>query len=1125
MEVPPQLASKFRVPSRSFADGLDPRQPARIPQRGKQTRSVLETLNPSTVGSRRFSIGHVPPKLCSNTCVDSDEDEDGVVPASEHFPLKVDSAVSLDMIYESQADKLKDLAVANMGRVQRYVNLGSMSTVEGALKMIDTMQESYESGQGVYVGVFFHGELCGQLRLDLVRDSPMDGRRMSLQGPAASKRTGAMKIVYWLGDAFEGSGVLTRAIPAFLEHVVCSVWCNIALTAVLADIKADNVRSKALVTRLGFVKSGVHAGSADEQWIMSLRPGWKDHMAAALQVSRKAGVAQKWRAALEAANIEGRACQETAKVAMEVQAGDMTAWFRLQELKAAAEQRLAELKTAIAGCSPEQSSRVIFASTAVEVPLALLQGWWDQPGGTAVVVSRSVVTGTLANVGLVDGNFWINGMRLSRMRSSILDSSTTFEWEGADESMTWTMQGQDRTGLSHSREKEVALKAVKSNSGVSLLDLQGLWIADGSQPIIVTSSTCLLGRGPAQILEMQTGRWALGGFRLREADDSSIMWETLRGGRLKWEKIPVAELETGPSAADPEEEIQKLQAKIRERSELLDRQQQMLGEAADAATRAMVGKQIQVVEYELTQLQRSLRRLRRPAEGTVDAAQGASDSDNLALRIVEVAAKQLEQRSAELELEVLKDRDEIDKKSGKLKDLELWRAEVARQGDGSRSRARSRMTHIESEIRRVQKEMEELELRTAQRAPAVSALQKAAAACAGLSEDCAKSEQDVIGVKMDLEAYCRERYTRLRKERLARMQQMKEASHEAMELQKRLNEQHLLQAGWCAFGSTFSTGVRGAAYVLQSVLASASGQNGQDPDDSSSQGPAPVHYKALFRNSAATVKAIAAPSKGQSIAMWVNLAPVSEGQRVAIYSDDSGQTICLDHHGILLFEQFRPALCVATTVGISLDFWTHICVVVFPSSADEAARWYINGEVIPVTQNPPRTANLTPVRGELREVQVYAGPVPQESIRSLANFDSLIQEVYHTPSWQIYTQFGLDEDDDLDAQFQSSDILPAAPVVEEEEESISHETLQGRWQSRDGWRREAARDVEVKGVILHWSDGEVQEMVAPSPTSAGEWHRGSWRTCTELSGLPDMVLWTSEDQEGDSIYSWWVRLE
>jgi len=1084
------------------------------PAKRMMTRSAIEGVSANAPTSARFAIGVV-----QRTHVTDVAEENSVF--STHFPLRVDNAVDLNLLHKCHAAELQALATANLNRVQRYVNLGAMTTLQGSEEIIATMQESFAAEKGAYVGVFFHGELCGQLRLDVVKD-PTAQRRVAKTGGMQ-----ALKIVYWLGDAFEGSGVLTRAIPAFLEHVVCVVWENVPFACVLADIKADNIRSKALVTRLGFVKSGIRTNSTDESWSMSLKPGWLEHMGATLQISRKVGIAQKWKAAVETANIDTRACQETLRVASEFRAGDMSAWFTLQERREELEKKIAQLRESVGSAGPsDESKRVVFkpgGAATVEVPLSSLQGWWEQQNDTVAVHSRVVVLGTRYTLKAEDGDITYGDWTLKRFRDGFVDNVTTIEWGNGDASFSWQRGGAQDNSLPMDRAE--AMKSITCVAGCSLWDLQGHWKSD-SVPVVVEGFACLIGRGEQRSLIMEESRWTYAGFRLREAKDEEIIWETSRGGRLPWKKIMRGDMELNgipkPSTSAANQEEERLRSMIHDRSELLERQQAMLGEAKDSNQRAMVSKQIQVVEYELAQLQRSLDRLQNSLGQIADDGQKEADGREvderakLVTRIAEIAALNLDAKGLEIELEVLRDREDVEKRSAKLKDLELWRAEVARQGD-VRSRTRSRMTHIETEIRRLQKEVEELEKKTAQLAPAVGVMQRAAKACTLISEDSVAADRDVIALRQDFVTFCQARLLRLKQERTARYQMMKEAGNDARELQTKLLEQHTLQAGWRAFGSCISTGGRGAAYMMQSALQS--GPNKQEADQHlGDNGPAPIHYKALFRDAAATVKTIASPHKGQTIAMWVNLTPISKGLKVAIYSDDLGQTICLDDEGVLFFEQFRPALCVPTSCGISLDFWTHICVVVYPRGADQPATpaaWFINGEVIPSDDAQPRPASLSPLRGELREVQVYAGALEQADIRTLANFDDFIQAVYHAPSWQIYTQFGLEMEEEEQEEEEADD-------GDEETCGITRELLQGKWECRDGWRKDANESLEIVNLEIRWRAGEVEQL-RPAEGGHGEWVHGQWTTCSELSGLPDMILWTCEDEQGDAVYSWWVR--
>lgn len=97
---------------------------------------------------------------------------------------------------------------------------------------------------------------------------------------------------WWIGDPYEGRGLMSEAIGLLLDHG----FDDLRLHRVEANVRPENARSIALVTRLGFRREGMsprylHIGGA-----------WRDH-------ERWAILAPEWRASRRAAKrgaVSGR---------------------------------------------------------------------------------------------------------------------------------------------------------------------------------------------------------------------------------------------------------------------------------------------------------------------------------------------------------------------------------------------------------------------------------------------------------------------------------------------------------------------------------------------------------------------------------------------------------------------------------------------------------------------------------------------------------------------------------------------------------------------------------------------------------------------------------------------------
>jgi len=98
------------------------------------------------------------------------------------------------------------------------------------------------------------------------------GDRWQLAGSAGlriSAYTQSAEAGYWIGAAFEGCGLVTRAMTALLNQA----FGPLGLARVTVHTEAANQRSRALAARLGFTEEGVHRQA------ISLPDGRRDEVA------------------------------------------------------------------------------------------------------------------------------------------------------------------------------------------------------------------------------------------------------------------------------------------------------------------------------------------------------------------------------------------------------------------------------------------------------------------------------------------------------------------------------------------------------------------------------------------------------------------------------------------------------------------------------------------------------------------------------------------------------------------------------------------------------------------------------------------------------------------------------
>jgi ribosomal-protein-serine acetyltransferase len=121
--------------------------------------------------------------------------------------------------------------------------------VDGTRKLEDTLGfrkaslEKFARNQGFDAGIFEHGKLAGVIGLHEIAWSHQQ-----------------TSIGYWLGAAFQGRGLMGRAVDAVLEH--CFV--ELGLHRVESAAATGNLRSNAVLVKAGFKLEGV---KRDAEWL------------------------------------------------------------------------------------------------------------------------------------------------------------------------------------------------------------------------------------------------------------------------------------------------------------------------------------------------------------------------------------------------------------------------------------------------------------------------------------------------------------------------------------------------------------------------------------------------------------------------------------------------------------------------------------------------------------------------------------------------------------------------------------------------------------------------------------------------------------------------------------------
>jgi ribosomal-protein-serine acetyltransferase len=156
---------------------------------------------------------------------------------SSPFPLSADDDIVLDLLDEAQAEELFALVDANRAYLREWLPwLDQNTEVEHTRAFIRAARKRHEDRDGFTCGIRFGGALAGVVGLDGI--------------DWANKRT---SIGYWLAQAHQGRGIMTRACGALLPHL----FGELGMNRVEIACAPGNARSAAIPERLGFTREGL----------------------------------------------------------------------------------------------------------------------------------------------------------------------------------------------------------------------------------------------------------------------------------------------------------------------------------------------------------------------------------------------------------------------------------------------------------------------------------------------------------------------------------------------------------------------------------------------------------------------------------------------------------------------------------------------------------------------------------------------------------------------------------------------------------------------------------------------------------------------------------------------------
>jgi ribosomal-protein-serine acetyltransferase len=153
------------------------------------------------------------------------------------FSLPIDDDLELSLLGSADADELFALIDCDRERLRRWLPwVDYEASLADSLEFIQRSQQQYMNDEGFQLGIHYQGCLAGVIGYHAVN---WPNRHV--------------EIGYWLGAAFEGQGLMTRACRALVEYA----FEKLTLNRVEIQCATGNLRSRAIPERLGFTQEGI----------------------------------------------------------------------------------------------------------------------------------------------------------------------------------------------------------------------------------------------------------------------------------------------------------------------------------------------------------------------------------------------------------------------------------------------------------------------------------------------------------------------------------------------------------------------------------------------------------------------------------------------------------------------------------------------------------------------------------------------------------------------------------------------------------------------------------------------------------------------------------------------------
>lgn len=152
------------------------------------------------------------------------------------FSYTINEDTELRLLESRHAEELFQITDFSRKSLRKWLPwIDHTKTVENSREFIEGTLRQFSSNDGFQAGIWYKGELAGVVGLHKIDWS--------------NKST---SIGYWLGESFQGKGLMTKACQAVVEYC----FNELNLKRIEIRVATENEKSLAIPHRLGFKKEG-----------------------------------------------------------------------------------------------------------------------------------------------------------------------------------------------------------------------------------------------------------------------------------------------------------------------------------------------------------------------------------------------------------------------------------------------------------------------------------------------------------------------------------------------------------------------------------------------------------------------------------------------------------------------------------------------------------------------------------------------------------------------------------------------------------------------------------------------------------------------------------------------------